>query len=77
MGARLAIQVSDIVWDTDGEPADDLPQTMAFEVDLPEDEPSDAEINEAATDHMSDSTGWCVTAFSLDSVKKVEAGPAP
>lgn len=75
MGARLAIQVSDIVWDTDGEPAEDLPQTMSFEVDLPEDEPSESEINEAATDHMSDATGWCVTSFTFDSVAKLEGGP--
>lgn len=77
MGARLAIQVADIVWDTDGEPVDDLPKTMSFEVDLPEDEPSEMEINDAATEHMSDATGWCVTSFNFASVDKVEPGPTP
>jgi hypothetical protein len=77
MGVRLAIEVANIVWDTDGETIDGLPETMSFEVDLPEDEPSETEINEAATSHMSDETGWCVESFSNVQKVDVSSTPAP
>lgn len=76
MSTRMSIQASDIVWDTDGEEVADLPKTMSFEIDLDEPEPSEMEINQAITDHMSDATGWCVTSFSFDATK-VEDAPAP
>jgi hypothetical protein len=77
MGVRMAISVAEIKWDTDGEPVDGLPKEMSFEVDLPEDEPSETEINEAATDHMSDQTGFCVESFSFVSTQTLDAAPAP
>ncbi len=77
MGVRMAIEVENIVWDTDGEPVDGLPEEMSFEADFDDEEPSEAEINHAATEHMSDATGWCVTSFGFKSVAKVDAEPAP
>ena len=75
MSKRLAIEVENIKWDTDGESIPDLPTTMAFEVDV-DDNATDHEVNEAATEHMSDSTSFCVEKFSFKSVAEVEA-PAP
>lgn len=78
MGIRMAIEVENIKWDTDGEPVEGLPDAMAFEVDLDEDEPTETEVNTAATDHMSDATGWCVEGFSFKSVRKLESSaPSP
>lgn len=71
MGVRMAIEVAEIKWDTDGEAVDGLPSTMRFEVDLDDDEPSEMEINDAAADHMSDETGFCVKGFSFVSAEKV------
>lgn len=77
MGVRMAIEVADIVWDTDGEPVEGLPKEMGFEVELDDDEPSETEINTAATDHMSNSTGWCVESFTFTSQRKLDPAPAP
>jgi len=78
---KLAVEVKDIVWDTDGETVDGLPEEMAFEVEVSDDDDLDPstnmEINEAVTGHMSDASGWCVSSFSFGSVAKVEAAPAP
>lgn len=77
MGVRMAIEVEDIVWDTDGEPVDGLPTEMSFEADFDGDEPSEAEINHAATEHMSNETGWLVESFGFKSVGKVDAPTVP
>ena len=81
MSVRLSIEVTDIVWDTDGEAVEGLPKDMAFEVEVDEYDPeapaASQEVNDAATEHMSAETSWCVESFSFASIKQLESAPRP
>ena len=88
MGTKLAVVVEGIVWDTDGEAVDGLPDEMAFEIevdadldaselDLSAEGAMDDEVNVAATEHMSAETGWCVSGFTFRSVTRLDASPTP
>ena len=54
------IEVTDIKWDTDGEPHS-LPQNIVMEVDLPD--PVDEEIEDLVSDRLSDDYGFCHKGF--------------
>ena len=57
-------QASNIVYDTDGEPVEGLPETVDFEAD-----DYDEALNIGA-DEVSDRTGWCVHSLSIDPIGK-------
>ena len=75
--AVYSVKVTGIDWDTDGEPVADLPAEMEFDVETTEDDPSEMELNDAMTEHMSNSTGWCVNSFVISRCEPKAASPAP
>lgn len=51
------MKVTDIIWDTDGEDIDNLPEEVNIPDDIDEDD---------IADYLSDEYGWCVESFNIE-----------
>lgn len=51
------MKITNIIWDTDGTPVDDLPQEVNIKDKI--------NLNDIA-DYLSDTYGWCVESFEID-----------
>lgn len=50
-------KVTNILWDTDGEIIDDLPDEVVVDADIPDDE---------IADYLSDNQGFCILGFAIE-----------
>lgn len=56
-----SVKVSNIVWDTDGQVVDDLPNQVIIHM-------TDDDVDDDISDMLSDEYGWCVDSFLMEYV---------
>lgn len=59
----MKVRISDIDWDTDGVPAEDLGLKKEIEADIPDEE---GDLPDLVSDWLSDTFGYCVFGFSCE-----------